>query len=74
MRLTISIPIPSFCEASTFSASQPPLRSRENFLYQEKSKAANDYSFGECILREVDVYQAVELANLAGVGERNAHD
>jgi len=74
MRLTISIPIPSFCEASTFSASQPPLRSRENFLCQEKSKVANDYSFGKFTLREVDVYQAVELANLAGVGERNAHD
>lgn len=74
MRLTISMPIPSLCEASTFSASRPPLRWREDFLCQEKSKTANNYSFGKFDLRKVEVCQAVELASLAGVGEISAHD
>ena len=74
MRLTISIPNPSPSDASSFSASQPSLRSRESFLCQEKSKIANNNFFVKFTLRKVDVYQVVELANLAGMGERTAHD
>ena len=74
MRLTIYITNPSPCEASSFSASQPSLRSRESLLCQEKSKIANNKFFVKFTLRKVDIYQAVELDNLAGMGERTAHD